>query len=275
MKYVILRDDDTNALMPVSCLDRLYRPFLERGLPVNLAVIPKVSSEAAYVPGQPEKFLMKPNPSPAKYVPIGTNTELVDYLLANPLFRVVQHGCCHETVHGRREFDHDDQADIVQRLDEGAHLLRQAGLGHPTTFVAPYDRLSTVSLREVASRYRVLSTGWYEWDRLPISWRPKYLVKKLTGAPHWQVGEVMLLSHPGCKLSYQHSYDRMLEEIEKSIESSNLTVLVTHWWEYFRDGQEDAPFIEILHQTAKYLASRQDIQVISFSEIAEQKIDLN
>ena len=37
MRYVILRDDDTNALTPIECLETLYRPFLDRGLPVNLA----------------------------------------------------------------------------------------------------------------------------------------------------------------------------------------------------------------------------------------------
>src|SRR5262245_34983642 len=42
MHYVILRDDDTNALTPRACLERLYRPFLDRGLPVNLATIPDV-----------------------------------------------------------------------------------------------------------------------------------------------------------------------------------------------------------------------------------------
>ena len=46
MRYVIIRDDDTNASTPVECLERLYRPFLERGLPVNLAVIPDVSTDA-------------------------------------------------------------------------------------------------------------------------------------------------------------------------------------------------------------------------------------
>ena len=29
MHYVILRDDDTNALTPVGCLEQLYRPFLD------------------------------------------------------------------------------------------------------------------------------------------------------------------------------------------------------------------------------------------------------
>jgi hypothetical protein len=45
MRYVILRDDDTNALTPVECLERLYRPFLNLGLPVNLATIPKVRTD--------------------------------------------------------------------------------------------------------------------------------------------------------------------------------------------------------------------------------------
>lgn len=275
MKYVVLRDDDTNALMPASCLERLYRPFLDRGLPVNLAVIPNVCAEAAFVPGQPEKFLMAKNTSGAKYVPIGANRQLVDYLLANPLYHIAQHGCCHETVNGQREFEQENGEDIARRLDQGAHLLRQAGLGHPTAFVAPYDRLSRVSLREVAERFRVLSTGWYEWRRLPLAWRPKYIVKKITNAPHWRVGRMMLLSHPGCKLSWQRSYAEMLEQIKREVDSNRLTVLVTHWWEYFREGAEDAEFIDILHQTAEFLASRKDVRVVSFGEVAEEKVELN
>ena len=46
MRYVILRDDDTNALTPVECLEKLYRPFLARGLPVNLATVPEVRMDA-------------------------------------------------------------------------------------------------------------------------------------------------------------------------------------------------------------------------------------
>src|SRR5215831_20430120 len=57
MRYVIIRDDDTNALTPVDCLERLYRPFLDRGLPVNLAVIPDVATDAATPDGKREGFL--------------------------------------------------------------------------------------------------------------------------------------------------------------------------------------------------------------------------
>ena len=48
MHYVIIRDDDTNAFTPVECLERLYRPFLNAGLPINLAVIPDVSLTPAW-----------------------------------------------------------------------------------------------------------------------------------------------------------------------------------------------------------------------------------
>ena len=54
MRYVILRDDDTNALTPIECLETLYRPFLDRGLPVNLSVIPEVRINVTMPDGRPE-----------------------------------------------------------------------------------------------------------------------------------------------------------------------------------------------------------------------------
>ncbi len=275
MRYVIVRDDDTNALMPVECLERLYRPFLKRNFPVNLAVIPNVSTTACYSPGNLEKFLMTKRGSERAYLPIGSNRELVGYLRSNPLFKVVQHGCCHESVDGCYEFDHGNRAEIARRLEEGRRFLDEAGLGRPATFVAPYDRLSRVSLREVARRFRVLSSGWYEWRRVPLAWWVRYVRKKLARAHHWQAGRLILLSHPGCQLSYHRSYSLMLQEIEKSIQSGGLTVLVTHWWEYFRNGRPDEEFIDVLHKTAAYLGSRSDLRVISFDDVAQYRIPLN
>jgi len=275
MKYVILRDDDTNALMPAERLERLYRQFLDRAMPVNLAVIPKVACDAAYLPGRPEKFLMLPPPIGATHASIGQNAELVDYLRRNPLYRVVQHGCSHESVHGEREFDHDDEREIARRLDEGKQILEGAGLGSPTAFVAPYDRISRCGLRAVAARYRVISTGWFELGRLPASWWLPYAVKRIRNAPHWRMSGVALLSHPGCRLSCHHPCDGILQDIAACIARQRLTVLVTHWWEYFPDGGEDRPFINALHQTAEYLASRRDVRVVSFDDVAAHRVALN
>src|SRR5206468_8143585 len=79
MRYVILRDDDTNALTPVECLERLYRPFLERGLPVNLSVIPEVRTTVTLSDGRPEGFLMGRLSEANATRPIAENPNMVRY----------------------------------------------------------------------------------------------------------------------------------------------------------------------------------------------------
>jgi predicted deacetylase len=294
-------------LTPVECLERLYRPFLERGLPVNLATIPEVSLKATMGNGQQEGFLLKGKSTPiaavcpepgGQYsagawkrepvskadgagqgtwqaaddcVPLAANRELLDYLHGEPGFHIVQHGCHHDFL----EFDQASSADAVRRLERGREKLLEAGFDAPQTFVAPYDKLSRAALAEVARRFRVLSTGWYELRRLPYRWWPGYAAKKLWRRSHWRIGQTMLLTHPGCLLSYQHTYSTMLGAIFHNLQTEQLTVLVTHWWEYFRDGRPDEPFIDFLHETADYLATHPHLKVISFEDLATGKYPLN
>ncbi len=271
MRYVIIRDDDTNALTPVDCLERLYRPFLDRGLPVNLAVIPNVATDTMLPDGKPEGFLLAKNGIKEVTVPIGSNPQLVHYLRDNPGYGIVQHGYRHDYF----EFDRIVAAEVPERLEQGTRLLMEAGFARPETFVAPYDKLSRDSLRAVAKRFPVISTGWFELQRLPVSWWPNYFVKKVRHTPHWRVGSTVLLSHPGCLLSCHRDYDSMLDGVIQSVNSRRLTVLVTHWWEYFRDHRADETFIGFLHETAKYLANTPDVKVIRFSDLAGGKVELN
>src|SRR5437588_43343 len=133
MRYVIIRDDDTNALTPPECLERLYRPFLDRGLAVNLAAIPDGSTSITMPEGRLEWFLFNKNGHSERTLPIGTNQRLVRYLLENPGYPIVQHGCHHEYL----EFDCPSANGISQRLDQGKELLAQAGFSPPQVFVAP------------------------------------------------------------------------------------------------------------------------------------------
>jgi len=271
MRYVILRDDDTNAFTPVECLERLYRPFLDRGLPVNLAVIPRVRTDAVTPDGKPEQFLFAKNGTLAPSVAIGENQKLVRYLLDNPGYHFAQHGYDHSLF----EFDSKSRGDVQWRLNDGRELLKAAGLGEPPTFVAPYDRLSRTSLTEVAGRFRVLSTGWFELRRLPPSWLPGYAMKKVFNTPHWQVNGTRLLTHPGCLLSCHRARETMLQAVKDSVTSRRTTVLVTHWWEYFPGGQPDEPFIQILHDVAAWLAAEPDLTVVSFDDVAAGKVPLD
>jgi hypothetical protein len=265
MRYVILRDDDTNALTPVECLEKLYRPFLARGLPVNLATIPDVRSDACTPDGKREGFLLGAKGDEKGTIPLAANAGLTGYLRANPGFKIVQHGCHHDPF----EFDLHRRADIVRRFEHGAAALREAGLRPSVAFVAPHDKFSSVAYLEAARRFRVISSGWFEWRRVPPRWWPHYVWKKLARQRHWRVGETMLLSHPGCLLSYTRPPEWILPAIKRAVSERQLTVLVTHWWEYFRNGTPDEPFIKVLHDTAEYLATNPDISVISFDALAE------
>lgn len=271
MRYVIIRDDDTNALTPVSCLERLYRPFLERGMPVNLATIPEVALDTTLPNGKPEGFLAYRNGTKTRTVPIGANTKLVDYLRKNKRFEIVQHGLHHDYL----EFDGVDRTSVSDWLDEGTKALVEAGFPRPKTFVAPYDKFSRAALRETAHRFRVVSSGWFELKRVPLAWWPRYAWKKFRAAPHWRIGRTLLLSHPGCLLSCFRPYEKLLKSIRVQIDQQRVTVLVTHWWEYFREQEPDEVFIRLLHETAAYLGSRKDIRVITFSELVDSNVPLN
>ena len=133
MHYVIIRDDDTNAFTPVRWLDRLYRPLLDRGLPVNLATIPEVSTSATMSDGRPEGFLVAKNGTKADRVAIGANSELVSYLRGNPSYHIVQHGCHHDYL----EFDCHSRSEVSRRIDRGTQFLLEAGFERPQTIVAP------------------------------------------------------------------------------------------------------------------------------------------
>jgi hypothetical protein len=271
MRYVILRDDDTNALTPVSCLERLYRPFLERGLPVNLATIPEVALQTTLPDGKPEGFLAYRNGTTNPTVPIGSNTRLVNYLRENDGYEIVQHGLHHAYL----EFNGVDRTTVRDWLEQGTNTLLEAGFPRPHAFVAPYDKFSRAALRETARRFPVVSSGWYEMGRVPPAWWPHYAWKKFRATSHWRIGRTLLLSHPGCLLSCFRPYEKILETIHSQIEHNQLTVLVTHWWEYFREQKADETFINLLHETADYLAGRRDVKVISFSALARGEARLN
>lgn len=264
MRWVILRDDDTNALTPVECLERLYRPFLDRGLPVTLATIPEVREDARSPEGAREGFLPRESNPAVETVPLAENRRLVSYLHENPGYSVAQHGCHHDFF----EFDNRDRAEVVRRLDRGALRLREAGFADVRAFVAPHDKFSPVAYEEVARRFPVISSGWFEWRRIPRAWRLRYLAKRLLGRPHWRAGGALLLSHPGCILSYTRPAATILPAIRAAIDRHRITVLVTHWWEYFRGGAADESLIRELHRTAEFLARREDVRVTTFAALA-------
>jgi hypothetical protein len=271
MRYVIIRDDDTNASTPVECLEKLYRPALECGLPVNLATIPEVSLNACAEDGKLEGFLRFKNGHTETSLPIGSNAKLITYLKDNPEYEILQHGLHHDYF----EFERLAYHQAPGTIERGTQLLLEAGFSRPETFVAPHDKFSRANLHEVAKRFHIVSSGWYELGRLPRAWWPRYAWKKIRRVPHWRVGDTLLLSHPGCLLSCFRSSGTSRDLILQNIQTKRLTILVTHWWEYFRHGTPDEQFISFLHETLHFLARDPEIKVIRFSDLLGDQIPLN
>jgi hypothetical protein len=166
MHYVILRDDDTCAFTPPACLERLYRPFLERGMPVNLAAIPEVRTDVRTVDGGLEGYLAAGSGPDVPFAPIAQNRGLVEYIRSEPRLSYRAARLPSRQLRVRRF----QSARAGTALDRGANSLREAGFALPEAFVAPYDRLSREAFVEVAARFDVISTGWFEARRVPLRW---------------------------------------------------------------------------------------------------------
>jgi hypothetical protein len=67
----------------------------------------------------------------------------------------------------------------------------------------------------------------------------------------------------------------MVESVRRAVEGATLTVLVSHWWEFFRDGVPDEGLIGVMHEVAGWLAGRPDVRVVSFSDIAAGRVPIN
>jgi hypothetical protein len=267
VRYVILRDDDANALTPPEMLETLYRPFLQRGLPVQLAVIPEVRTDVRTVDGGLEGFLIGERAGAAGTLPLSQNPSLLDFLRQEEGFHIVQHGLHHDHVGGRGEFALDDPQELAERFDRGRALLEEAGVPSPVGFVAPYDQLSRSAMTEAMKRYDVVSTGWYDLGRVPVRCWPRYLFgKKILRRAHWRWGGTLFLSHPGCILSHNRDTETMRDAVLQAIRSQRLTVVVSHHWEYFPGGQPDEAFIGVLHELAEVFEKDPEIRVIPFRD---------
>ena len=275
MRYVILRDDDTNAMMSPDSLERLYRPFLTKRQPVNLSVIPEVRTDVRLKDGRPEVYLRAVAPPKQSVMRMQDGAPMTQYLLANSGYCIAQHGLRHEFVEGQSEFNQCNLPDIVSRIETGTSILLDAGLPRPTTFVAPQDRFTRVSLREVARRFQCVSSNWFQPHCLPFTWKPSYCLqqkihRQRDGQQHFHIASTVFLCHTGYLLTRARLKDDILGLVKETIRRRKLTVLITHWWEFFPDGQPDAEMIHILHEVSEYLHDQSDIRVISFDEVVQE-----
>ena len=64
----------------------------------------------------------------------------------------------------------------------------------------------------------------------------------------------------------------MKQSISELVSRQELTVLVTHWWEYFRDGKPDETFIAVLQETVAELTKMPEVKLIAFDDLVAREI---
>ncbi len=69
-----IRDDDINYFTRPRDLEEIYRPLFESGLPLNLAVIPRVDSR------EQEPYVDESERGQANLHDVGENSDLVDFI---------------------------------------------------------------------------------------------------------------------------------------------------------------------------------------------------
>ncbi len=269
MSTVFLRDDDANTTTPPERLERLYRPFLARGWPVNLSIIPEVRTDTRLPDGRLEGFLHGPRAGSPGTLPIRENRALLQYLSAEPGYRLLVHGLHHDFPGGHFEFASDDPRDLKARIARALMRFEEAGLGRPKVFVAPQDQMSRTAMALLAENFPVVSGSWYELGRVPRRWWPAYLIqKKVLRREVLRLGGTMFLGHPGCRFRPGRDPDRARLDVLAHVESHDLTVVVLHHWEFFPEDREDPVRIEALHALAADLAARPNLQVSALEDLA-------
>jgi hypothetical protein len=119
MVDIVIRDDDVSYFTKPQCLEHIYRPLLELGLPINLAVIPMIHAQSNE-PVEPIKYNKK------YPMLVGENKDLVEFVKQHN-FEVLQHGLMHEKFQRHSmfipEFCINSTVELQRRAELGIKIL--------------------------------------------------------------------------------------------------------------------------------------------------------
>ena len=258
MTLVLLRDDDPNATTPPDRLERAYQPLLDAGFPVNFAVIPEVALDTRAPDGVRERFLDPDSPDCADDMPLLADTPLAVWLRRHEQETdVFLHGFSHRRRRGETEFGALSREESVPLIRRGLETLTNALGRTPMGFVPPWDRLSRGAVDAVFEQLDLVSTGWIDRPRLPITAWPAYVAERLGQREALRVRRGWLLRHRGGKILGTTSPDAVASLVDGMTAGADVGVIVLHHW-MFWDQPEPHPVIVAL---AKALSRRQVVTV--------------
>ncbi len=267
---VCIRDDDVCFFTDVDRFRTVHRLMLERDLPLNVAVIPKVSDSITDSRGNREGFIPESWERREVCHPITENIELVRVLKETISIEIAQHGLSHERrPDGKPECEESDRACFSNRLKEGKRLLTEA-FGYPPLFlVPPYDSVSAVALSVIRSQFEGISLAQYPHELLPVYLWPRFLLCKYMHRAILRWGRFSIVWHPGIDVSLAGSDSIGLDTVEAAVRSiRDVLVLTVHSWAFFRpDGRLNDVLLSEWERIIRVLSLRDDVRFVHFSSV--------
>jgi hypothetical protein len=231
MTMFLVRDDDPNATTDPEVIERTYAPLLDAGVPIVFATIPEVRLDTRAPDGARERFLHPGSPDTSACQRMLGDTPFATWLRAHASqVDVFLHGLSHERVRGGTEFGALTQAEALDRIDEGLRVLGAAIDRQPLGFVAPWDALSAGALRACAMRFGLVSTGWVDRTRLPMSAWPAHVVERVTRREALRVGRTWMLRHRGGRIDGKTRAEDVPAIVDTLGSGADVAVIVLHHW---------------------------------------------
>ncbi|MFO0559600.1 MAG: DUF2334 domain-containing protein [Polyangiales bacterium] len=246
MTLYLLRDDDANATTDPQRIERAYAPLLERGFALNLSVIPEVALDTRAPDGVRERFLSEDSEDCDRVIALKGENAMAKWIKAHRgQVEALVHGLSHRRVRGGTEFGSLDERSAGTRMDRGRALLEAALAEKMTGFVAPWDAMSSGSIRAAVSRFRVLSTSWLDRGRLPLRWWPAHYAERVTRCESLRLGDAWVLRHRGGPIGAELNPSDVERVVDSLAHRAEVCVIVLHHW-MFWGRSEPHPVIRAL-----------------------------
>lgn len=287
MKYVIIRDDDVSYFTKPEALEKLYGPLFDERKAVNFSVVPKIAAniklgfhslyrtqeKIEYDPCIPPEFRGR-----NEVYPLNDNRDLVEFIRSLENCEILQHGLTHGLIQGVEEFRIRDEQEIQRRAISGRALLKESFHCQPSFFVPPWDKISSETLNFLKSQYKGLSVGRINPIMLPSRYWGAFIRKTLASRTYMFYESLLMvervsilnrfINRAGNILNRFNNPNLILNKIKKIMETTDLIILVNHYWEYFFDWSHlDQAFFRGWQQVIEYLLQREDIHFLTHSEL--------
>ena len=267
MRAIIFRDDDTSYFTAPERLQAVYGRVWAAGLPVCLAVIPRVYADTRvyWTAGNPHDPGIPPEYRGAtRNFAVSDNRALCDFLNEKAAAGLVEI-CLHGYSHTFFEFISHDRSLIRRKLEQGMDLLQRAfPAADIKTFIPPYDRLSPVALEELIAAGFHISTMSHNLAPLPA-------LPQISGFRAGRINQRQLLYVCDDYLfSCQRDPAESLRLARAALAEEDLIIVCNHYWMFFHPWkpQPNAADISAWQSLLDGILEADDYEIASFAGYA-------